>query len=116
MAGFGPQFDPMMFTAPFQVDAPSPENLVTSLTTDQSTYALGAPVNMTFTETNEGDQPIPVLTGPTDFQISENGTAVWNSASGIPHRHEGAGVDDPCRPDNRTRRPLPGMDCRTRAN
>lgn len=80
LAGFGPENDQMMVTAQFQIEAPSSENLVTTLTTDQSTYALGAPVNMTFTETNDGDQPIPVLTGPTSFQISESGMAVWNSA------------------------------------
>ena len=84
VAGFGPENDPTQYTASFQVDAPSPDNLVTSLTTDRSTYALGQPVNMNFTETNNGTQPIVVLTGPTRFEISENGTAIWDTTSPAP--------------------------------
>ncbi len=80
VAGYGPENDPTLYTASFQVDAPSPDDLVTSVTTDQATYALGQPVNMNFTETNDGDQPSVVLTGPTSFQISENGTPIWHSA------------------------------------
>jgi hypothetical protein len=82
-AGFGPQNDPTLYSTSFQVDAPSPDDLATSLKTDQSTYTLGQPVNMTFTETNNGDQPIAVVTGPSSFQISENGMAIWNSASAL---------------------------------
>ena len=84
VAGYGPETDPTLYSASFQVDAPSPDDLVTSLTTSQPTYALGQPVNMTFTETNDGDQPIVVLTGPTEFQISQNGTPVWDSSPGVP--------------------------------
>ncbi len=81
VAGVGPQDDPTMYTASFQVVAPSENNLVTSVTTDQSTYDFGQPVNMNFTETNNGDQPIVILTGATSFQISQNGTTVWDEAS-----------------------------------
>ena len=31
-----------------------------SLTTDQSSYQIGQPITMTFTETNTGDQPVTV--------------------------------------------------------
>jgi hypothetical protein len=82
-AAFGPQNDPTEYTASFQVEAPAPEPLATSITTDQSTYAPGEPVKMTFTATNNGAQPIAVLTGPASFQISENGTAIWNATSNL---------------------------------
>jgi hypothetical protein len=84
-AGFGPENDPTLYSASFQVNAPSPDDVATSLTTDQSTYALGQPVNMTLTETNNGDQPIVVLAGASSFQISENGTAIWNSPTASPY-------------------------------
>ncbi len=67
----------MMHTATFQVDAPSPDGLVTSVTTDQSTYSPGQPVTMNFSETNEGKEPVAVVEGPPSFQVSQNGTAVW---------------------------------------
>jgi hypothetical protein len=34
---------------------------------------------MTFSETNDGAQPIVVLTGPNSFQISQDGTAIWDA-------------------------------------
>ena len=53
-----------------------------SLTTDQSSYQIGQPINMTFTETNTGDQPVTVEVSPTDFAITpaswEQG-APWQS-------------------------------------
>ena len=36
---------------------------------------------MTFTETNVSDQPINVLTGPSDFQVAEDGSTIWESTS-----------------------------------
>jgi hypothetical protein len=82
-AAFGPENDPTEYTAPFQVDAPSADDLVTSVTTDQSTYTLGQTVNLTFTETNDGSSPLPILTGATNFQISQNGTPIWASTSPV---------------------------------
>jgi hypothetical protein len=79
VAGFGPENDPTLFSTSFQVDPPSPDDLVTSVTTNQATYPLGQTVNLTFSETNNGDQPIVVLTGATQFQISQNGTPIWDS-------------------------------------
>jgi hypothetical protein len=38
-----------------------------SLTTDQSTYQVGEPVNMTLTETNVSDQAVTV--GPITVQV-----------------------------------------------
>ena len=38
-----------------------------TLTTDQSTYQVGQPIQITFTETNTGDRPVTVSLNPTDF-------------------------------------------------
>jgi hypothetical protein len=76
---FGPQNDPTQYTTPIQVIASSPADLVTSISTDQPTYTAGQPVHLSFSETNVGTQPIVVLTGPNGFQITQNGTVVWNS-------------------------------------
>jgi hypothetical protein len=50
-----------------------------SLTTSQSIYQVGRPVNLTFTETNTGDQPVTVSVSPTDFTVSQNNSALWQS-------------------------------------
>jgi hypothetical protein len=50
-----------------------------SLTTDQSTYQVGQPIQMTFTETNTGDQPVTVAVSPTDFSVTVNGLSIWES-------------------------------------
>ncbi len=75
VVNYGPGANETEATTTFQIAAPSPDDLVTSVTTDQTTYQPGQPVNMTFTETNVGDQPIAVLTGSTEFEITQNGTA-----------------------------------------
>ena len=76
---FGPQGDPTQYMTPIQVVASSPSNLVTSVSTDQSTYTTGQPVHLSFSETNVGTQTIVVLTGPNGFRIAQNGTVVWSS-------------------------------------
>ena len=43
--------------------------LTYSLTTDQSIYQVGQPIQITFTETNTGDQPVTVSVSPTDFSV-----------------------------------------------
>lgn len=75
VVNYGPGANDTEATTTFEIVAPPPDELVTSVTTDQTTYQAGQPVNMTFTETNVGDQPIAVLTGSTDFEITQNGTA-----------------------------------------
>jgi hypothetical protein len=49
--------------------------LTYSLTTGQSSYQIGQPINMTFTETNTGDQPVTVEVSPTDFAAAPAGAA-----------------------------------------
>ena len=77
VVGYGSGDEPTEFTT-FQVAAPSPYNLATSVATDQLTYEAGQPVNLTFTETNDGDQPVAVVTGSPEFDVTQNGTTVWS--------------------------------------
>jgi hypothetical protein len=76
---YGPEADPTLFMTPIQVAAPPAGSLTTSVTTDQSTYSAGQPVNLTFTETNQGSGPISILTGANAFEISQAGMVVWQS-------------------------------------
>jgi hypothetical protein len=59
--------------------------LTMTLTTNQSSYKLGNPVKMTFTETNTSTHAVQVTVGPSidGFIIKKNGSAVWRSNSGI---------------------------------
>ena len=50
-----------------------------TLTTDQATYQVGQPIQITFTETNTGDQPVTVSLSPTDFSVSEHASVIWES-------------------------------------
>jgi hypothetical protein len=50
-----------------------------SLTTNGTTYEVGQPIHMTFTEANAGNQPVTVSLSPTDFSISERGGVIWQS-------------------------------------
>ena len=54
-------------------------SLAYSLTTDQSVYQVGQPIEMTFTETNTGNQPLTVEVSPTDFSVSQNNAVIWQS-------------------------------------
>jgi Intracellular proteinase inhibitor len=56
-----------------------------TLMTDQSSYKLGNPVKMTFTETNTGTQAVQIAVGPSidGFIIKKNGSPIWRSNSGI---------------------------------
>ena len=60
--------------ADFQIAAPPSGTLVSSITTDQSAYQVGQTVTMTFTETNQGTQPIFVPTGPNGFDFQSGGS------------------------------------------
>ena len=61
--------------------APATNELTSTITTDKAAYDLGEPAQFTFTETNTGNQPVVVLTGPTAFQITSNGTQLWASTA-----------------------------------
>jgi hypothetical protein len=50
-----------------------------SITTDQPVYLVGQTIQITFTETNTGDQPVSVDVSSTDFTISRGGNAIWQS-------------------------------------
>lgn len=54
-----------------------------SLATDHSVYQAGQPIQITFTETNTGSQPVTVSLSPTDFTVSEQSPVfdgpVWES-------------------------------------
>jgi hypothetical protein len=81
---YGPSSSPAQSTATFQITPPSAGALTATVATDQLVYTTGQPVGMTFTETNNGAQPLAVLTGPTEFEVTQNGTSVWNqSAAGV---------------------------------
>jgi hypothetical protein len=54
-------------------------SLAYSLNTDQSVYQVGQPIEMTFTETNTGDEPLTVEVSPTDFSVSQNNAVIWQS-------------------------------------
>ena len=60
-------------------------NLAYSVTTDKTAYAVGQPVQLTFTETNNSKQNITVDDGPSidGFNIKLDGTTIWKSNSGI---------------------------------
>ena len=49
------------------------------MTADQSVYQLGQPIRFSFTETNVGTTPVQVWEGPSSFNVTQNGTEVWNS-------------------------------------
>ncbi len=55
-----------------------------SLTTNQSTYQPGQPIEMTFQETNESGRTISVDEGPSidGFIVTQDGTTVWRSNAG----------------------------------
>ena len=51
---------PQGLNATFQITDPISD----TLTTDQSVYQLGEPIQMTYTEVNTSDQPVTVSEGP----------------------------------------------------
>jgi len=55
------------------------------LTTNQSVYQPGQPIELTFTETNTSSQPVTVAEGPSidGFDVTQNGKPVWQSNAGI---------------------------------
>ena len=64
VVNYGPTANDTEATTTFQIVAPSPDELATSVTTDQSVYQLGQPIQLTFTETNVGTTPVQVSKGP----------------------------------------------------
>jgi hypothetical protein len=73
------ELDPRAETATIQIVAPANNVLTTTITTDKSVYDFDEPAQFTFIETNTGNQPIAVLTGPSEFELTVNGTVVWDS-------------------------------------
>ena len=59
--------------------------LSVSVTTSQSVYQPGQPIQMTFTETNTSSQLVKVEEGPSidGFIVAQAGKTVWRSNSGI---------------------------------
>lgn len=55
-----------------------------SLTTNQSTYQPGQPVEMSFTETNTSNHVIDATDGPSidGFDVGQNGKVIWRSNAG----------------------------------
>jgi hypothetical protein len=62
---------PGEFTANFQIVAPPAGAIVSSVTTNQPVYQAGDTVTMTFTEANESDQAVMVLTGQNGFAFDQ---------------------------------------------
>jgi hypothetical protein len=75
VVGYGPGGDPTQLTTTFQIEAPPAGELVTSVTANQATYQSGQPIILTFAEANDGDQPVAVLTGTTEFEATEAGSS-----------------------------------------
>ena len=52
-----------------------------TLTTNQSTYQAGQPIQITLTGTNTTNQTIQTIAGPDldNFVVTENGVAIWDS-------------------------------------
>src|SRR5947208_732554 len=64
--------------ATFQVVDP---HLVYSLTTDMAVYLAGDPVQITFTETNTGDQPVTIDPELVMFNVMHDGNWIWGDGS-----------------------------------
>ncbi len=79
-------------SATFQITPPPAAQLTTSVTTDQSVYQLGEPIEITYTETNTGDQPATVIVGGS-FDVTQDGNDVWNS--GTPSQSVGINSESP---------------------
>ena len=56
-------------SASFQINTP----LSYKITTDKCDYAIGQPIQITYTETNTASQPTTLSTAPSDFAITQEG-------------------------------------------
>jgi hypothetical protein len=76
---------------------PGGSALAISLTTNQSTYAVGQNVQMTLTETNDTNHDVTVAVGPSidGFFITQNGETIWQSNSGMTPMYIEQRVIDP---------------------
>ncbi len=79
VAAYGPQSGAPGASTSFQIAPPPAWDVVSSVTTNHSTYNVGQTVIMTFNETNNGDQPITIVTGPNAFEASQDGLVIWSS-------------------------------------
>ncbi len=76
---YDPPFVPTPLSTTFEITPPSQDDLITSVTTDQPIYNPGQPVTLVFTETNAGNQPVPIIIGTPEFQVMQNGTIIWET-------------------------------------
>ena len=70
-------------SASFQIVSP----ITYSLSSDKSSYTVGQPVQLTFTETNPSASAVSVTVDPPNFGITQGGNSVWvsnNSAASQP--------------------------------
>jgi hypothetical protein len=56
-----------------------------SMTSNQSVYQVGQPIQLTFTETNVSGQPIAIDDGPSidGFAVMQDGKTIWRSNAGV---------------------------------
>ena len=74
------QLDPAA-SATFQIASP----LSYALSVDQSQYQVGQPIQIAYTETNSGSQPVSVNVNPASFTIANDGNSgpLWQSPKGV---------------------------------
>jgi hypothetical protein len=63
---------PQGLSATFQIANP----FVYSVTTNQSVYQLGAPIQITWTAVNTADQPITILVAPAGLSVINNDKSI----------------------------------------
>ena len=73
------ELDPDGPSASFQIASP----LSYALSVDQAEYQVGQPIQLSFTETNTGTQPLSINVPPATFTIADDlNNVVWQSAIG----------------------------------
>lgn len=74
---------------PLRVEMMEPRCLLSSLayslTTNQSTFQVGQPIDFSFTETNTSASPVNIAVGPVNsgFDVMHDGVTVWASNAGL---------------------------------
>jgi hypothetical protein len=66
-------------SATFQIQPQASGPVMSSVTTDKPVYLPGQSIGMTFTQTNDGSQPVKVIAGKGAFEVTQNGQSVWES-------------------------------------
>ena len=73
------RLDPTGGSATFKIATLPLTHLTTTLTTDKPSYFQNDPITATFTETNNGKQPVAILEGPTFFIVTQQGQPISDS-------------------------------------